>query len=110
MRVLTDASQLVDQGEADQYAQWYADHLDPRRHVDRYLRGIEIAFELGGDDQHIPASNAEEFRQAVSALDDRAAARIRIQAYHGLDHGGVTTSADALGSAIEWLTAGRRGD
>jgi dienelactone hydrolase len=104
MRSLNDPAEVVDQGEADRYAQWYADQLDPSQHVDRYLDGVDIAFELGGADHHIPASNAERFRQAVLSRDDSAASRIHIRIHEGLDHLGVTTSADAMRSAIEWLS------
>jgi dienelactone hydrolase len=106
MRSLNDPSKVVDQGEADRYAQWYADQLDPSQHVDRYLTGVDIAFESGGDDQHIPASNAEEFRRAVLSRDESAASRIQIRIHEGLDHLGVTTSTEALGSAISWLGRG----
>ncbi|MBO0882703.1 MAG: hypothetical protein J2P17_20690, partial [Mycobacterium sp.] len=105
MRSLADPSEVVNQGEADRYAQWYADQLDPSQHVERYLDGLDIAFELGADDQHIPASNAEQFRKAVSTMDDSAASRIRIRIHAGLDHRGVTTSTEALDAAIDWLGA-----
>jgi pimeloyl-ACP methyl ester carboxylesterase len=95
---------LIDQGEADRYAQWFADALDPIRHLERYLPGTPIAFELGEADHHIPSANAEEFVSALAAIRPAAASRIRIQTYAGLDHLGVTTDEAALAAAFGWLT------
>jgi hypothetical protein len=58
MHELQDPARLLDQGEADGYARWFADQLDPMRHLDRYRRDLAIAFELGAEDRHIPAANA----------------------------------------------------
>lgn len=48
MHELRDPEKLVDQGEADAYARWFAHRLDPMRHLDRYRRDLAIDFELGG--------------------------------------------------------------
>lgn len=104
MRSLVDPAELLDQGEADPYSAWFAAQLDPVRHLDRYVRDVSIAFELGGEDNHIPASNAQEFRRALVDRDPAAGDRVRITVRDGLDHFGVTTDQHAVEAAIEWLT------
>lgn len=99
MRDLRDPAKVIDQGAADPGSQWYADQLDPSRHLERYVDGAAIAFELGGADRHIPAANAEAFRDALP----QAAARLRIQVHPDLDHLGVTTNESALAAAAQWL-------
>lgn len=47
MRELGDPDVEVDQGAADQYAEWFAQRLDPSRHLERYTRDVAISFELG---------------------------------------------------------------
>ncbi len=105
MRELRDASEVLDQGAADPYSQWFADQLDPMRHLERYRDGAAITFELGEADHHIPRENAQAFVDTL--LQTRAAtpASLRIQIYPGLDHFGVTTSDAALSAAADWLLA-----
>jgi hypothetical protein len=103
MRELRDSSMVVDQGAADPYAQWFADQLDPMRHLERYEDGPAIAFELGEDDLHIPSQNAQAFVEAVRKLRPAAPASLRVEINPGLDHLGVTTSDAALDAAAAWL-------
>jgi len=64
MRELRDPSVVIAQGDADAYSQWFADHLDPSRHLERYRRGTAITFELGEADHHIPCENASVRQRA----------------------------------------------
>jgi uncharacterized protein len=102
MREIGGDESLLDQGEADRYAQWFADQLDPIRHLDRYRRGVAIDFELGAEDHHIQARYARDFAAALTTLDPTAAARIRVQVHPGLDHG-VIVDPEALDAAFGWL-------
>jgi len=106
MRELADASVVVEQGHADPYSQWSADHLDPARHLERYREGAAIAFELGEDDHHVPQENARAFARELDQLAPVAGVRVRVQMYPGLDHRGVTTNEAALDAATAWLTSG----
>lgn len=107
MRALGDADIIVDQGEADRYAQWFADQLDPMRHLGRYDRRVAITFEQGADDHHVPAENARTFMRALDKADrtdQHAGAEVRVQLYPGLDHLGVTAGeAPLAAAAIDWL-------
>jgi TPR repeat protein len=50
---------VLDQGEADRYAQWFYDAFDPITHLDAYRRDLAIKFFCGGSDQHVPAEEAK---------------------------------------------------
>jgi pimeloyl-ACP methyl ester carboxylesterase len=104
MHEIRDASRPIDQGEADAYARWFADELDPMRHLDRFRREVAIDFELGAEDHHIPEANARVFAAALAALDPPAAARVEIHLHPGLDHG-VVSSSEAKDAAFEFLLA-----
>ncbi len=104
MHEIRDASQEIDQGEADAYARWFAEQLDPMRHLDRYRREVAIDFELGSEDHHIPAANAWAFVDALAKLDPPVA-RVEIHLHPGLDHG-VVSSQEAKDAAFEFLLAG----
>lgn len=103
MRELADASRLIEQGQSDPCAQWFADQLDPSRHLERYRRGVAMTFELGEDDHHITAENARAFVRALQAVDPAAAADIRVQTYAGLDHLAVVSGDTPLMAAADWL-------
>ncbi|MFT3865512.1 MAG: hypothetical protein QM729_14680 [Solirubrobacterales bacterium] len=100
---LRDPSRLVDQGEADAYARWFADQLDPTRHLDRYRREVAIDFELGADDHHIPEADARAFAAALAGLDPPAA-EVTIHVHPGLDHG-VVSDPTAQEAAAGFLLA-----
>lgn len=105
MRDLGDGTRVVDQGTADPYSRWFADNLDPMRHLERYRGGAALAFELGGADHHIPKENAQAFVDALRETHVVAPERLRLNVHPGLDHLGVTTSAEALEAAAGWLLA-----
>lgn len=92
MHELGDPARLIDQGEADAYARWFAAQLDPMRHLDRYRRDLAIDFELGAEDRHIPKANARVFAEALAAHDPPTAT-VEINVHPGLDHGVVSDQA-----------------
>jgi uncharacterized protein len=104
MTVLDDPGTVIDQGGPTALGQWFYDQLDPRTHLERYVQRPEIAFDLGGEDSHIPRANAEDFRDALRRLDPAAAERVRIRVHPGLDHVGVGRDAAAAGQSLGFLT------
>lgn len=48
MRMLDDQKVVLDQGEADRYAEWFYDAFDPMTHLDAYRRDLAISFVCGG--------------------------------------------------------------
>src|SRR5689334_2173976 len=96
MRDLMDSSKDLPQGEADAYAAWFYDQLDPMTHLGRYERGQAILFECGGEDRHVPAENALRFAEAVGDS-------VRVNVRPGLGHMDAMTP-DVLKSCLGWLS------
>jgi dienelactone hydrolase len=100
MAALDDPDHVIDQGDPTRLGQWLYEALDPMTHPQRYVGRPEIAFDLGGDDRHIPRANAVAFCHAVRQLDPAADSRIRIRVHGGLDHLSAgrdpTTQANSL--------------
>ena len=90
-------------GQGRPYAQWFADQLDPSRHLERFRRGVAITFELGESDHHVPGENAREFVSELCRLEPAAVAQLRVQTYPGRDHLAITTDGSALAAALGWL-------
>lgn len=103
MHRFDDPTQLLEQGDADAYAQWFYDQLDPLRHLDRYAHGPAIAFECGQDDFHVPAKGARRFQAALRAAHPAAAERIRITDHPGVGHLDAVRSEDLHRRALAWL-------
>lgn len=57
----------IDQGDADHYARWFFDMLDPLSNIERYGRDVGLQLQYGGHDEHIKAAMAETF---VARLDN----------------------------------------
>ena len=84
------------QGDADSYAQWFYDHLDPLTHVENYAHGPAILFECGADDVHVPPDGAQRF---AAALGDDVCVNVRA----GLGHIDGASSLELIDSCIAWL-------
>jgi dienelactone hydrolase len=98
MTALDDPGRPLDQGDGDRYARWLRSQLDPMLHLDRYRRGVAIAFECGAADTHVPPANAEAF---AAALGDR----VRVRRRPGLDHLAVARDPAALDACLDFLGA-----
>ncbi|MBO0839554.1 MAG: alpha/beta hydrolase [Sciscionella sp.] len=94
----------IEQGEPDAYARWFYDQLDPMTHVSRYRRALAITFEVGGEDNHVPAEHAQRFRAAVLAQPSTRAT-VRINVHPGASHLDATDDSPFVANAIDWLTA-----
>jgi fermentation-respiration switch protein FrsA (DUF1100 family) len=96
MRDLMDPSQDLPQGDADDYAQWFYDQLDPLTHPERYARGQAILLECGGADRHVPADGALRFAEAVGDS-------VEVNVRPGLGHMDAMTP-EVLESCLGWLS------
>jgi uncharacterized protein len=86
MRDLFDPSRVLPQGQADAYAQWFYDQLDPRSHLDAYVHGPAITFECGADDTHVPPDGALRFQAALREAYPAVAERVRVTLHPGIGH------------------------
>jgi len=93
----------LDQGHGDRYSNWLRSHLDPMLHVESYARGVDIAFECGGDDTHVPADGAARFKERLAELDAAAGSRIRVTEHPGLDHLGAARSPELTAACAAFL-------
>lgn len=105
MTRLDDPDTLVDQGRPTRLGRWLYDQLDPLTHLERFRHRPAIAFDLGGDDRHIPRANADHFRAALARLDPSAASRVHIRVHDGLDHRAAGRDPTVLTSALTFLTS-----
>lgn len=96
MRDIRDPSRVLPQGDADSYAQWFFDRLDPLTHVDNYAHGPAILFECGAGDTHVPPDGAQRF---AAALGEGVRANVR----PGLGHIEGGSSEELIDSSIAWL-------
>jgi len=104
MRVLDEHSRLLDQGQADAYAQWFYDAFDPMTHLDAYDRDVAISFHCGGDDQHVPPDDATRFRAALLERNPHAAERVRVNVHEGVSHLDGGRNDRLYTHALDWLT------
>lgn len=96
MRDLRDPSRVLPQGEADSYAQWFFDRLDPLIHVDHYRHRPAILFECGADDLHVPSDGAERFAAALGE-------GVQVNVRAGLGHLEAAINPQVIENSIAWL-------
>jgi dienelactone hydrolase len=103
MRSVDSPSEIIDQGEADAYAQWFYDRLDPLTHVQAYCRNLHMRFLCGAEDSHVPADGAQRFRDAFSGK--AGMAEVTVDLVSGLGHMAAARDDALYDSARDWLTA-----
>jgi dienelactone hydrolase len=86
MRDLFDPSRVLPQGQADAYAQWFYDQLDPLTHLHAYAHGPAITLECGADDTHVPPDGALRFQAALREAYPAVAERVRVTLHPGVGH------------------------
>jgi uncharacterized protein len=86
MRDLFEPSRVLPKGQADAYARWFYDQLDPLTHLHAYAHGPAITFECGADDTHVPPDGALRFQAALRQADPAVAERVRVTLHPGVGH------------------------
>jgi len=104
MRTLDKPSVLLDQGQADAYAQWFFDTLNPMTHLEAYDRDLAITFQCGGADQHVPPDDAVRFRAALLERNPNPAARVQVQVHQGVSHLDGGRDERLFAQALDWIT------
>lgn len=95
--------ELIDQGKADRYAQWFFDAFNPITHLDAFSRDVAIRFECGAADQHVPAEAAVRFRDALVERDPGNAGRILVEIHDGVSHLDAARDERFYAAALDWL-------
>jgi uncharacterized protein len=96
MRDIRDPSRVLPQGDADSYAQWFFDRLDPLTHRANYAHGPAILFECGADDVHVLPNGAQRF---AAARGEGVCVNVR----PGVGHIDGASSQELVDSCIAWL-------
>jgi pimeloyl-ACP methyl ester carboxylesterase len=97
MRELGDDPVVLDQGQADRYAQWFYDAFNPMTHLDNFRRDLTIKFLCGANDIHVPAEAALRFRDVLGE-------RVQVELFEGLGHLDAGRDERLYTAALEWLT------
>lgn len=101
MTIVDDPASMIEQGEPGRLGAWQYQHLDPITHLDAYRREVEIRFDIGTADTHVPGEAAHRFARLLA---DTPSATISVVEHAGLDHMGVATSEQITTEASAWLT------
>ncbi|HET6473783.1 MAG TPA: prolyl oligopeptidase family serine peptidase, partial [Pseudomonadales bacterium] len=100
MRDLNGA--LIDQGQADRYAQFFYDALNPLTHLAAYSSCPAMALECGGADSHVPAEATLRFQTALAPAYAADPSRLRVHVEDGVAHEATWA---AWKRSVAWLTA-----
>jgi uncharacterized protein len=87
---------LLPQGEADAYAQYFYDQLNPLTHLKTYAHGPAISFTCGAADNHVPPDGALRFQEALKKKYPDAGEKIRVKLIPGKGH------MDFVGRELWW--------
>jgi len=98
---IADPSQRLPAGQADAYARFFYDALDPFTHPDRYARAPHLDFVCGERDSHVPPDGAHRFKRLLEETHPDAGARVTICMLPGCPHSAF------LEPEIWWPTAFR---
>ncbi len=104
MQDLFQPGKLIDQGEADAYAQYFYDHFNPLTHLDAYARGPEIKFVCGAQDSHVPPDGALRFHEALREDYPAAFDRVSVELLPDRGHMDFRDPAPWWPDLLAWLT------
>jgi dienelactone hydrolase len=94
---------VIDQGQADTYAQWFYSHINPLTHLSGYAHAPAIAFECGADDTHVPADGALRFKEALTVAFPDAAGKVTVSVHSGLGHFAAAQDLGIADRCLAWL-------
>ncbi len=91
---------LVPPGEADAYARFFYDQLNPLTHLAAYAGCPAITFECGEADTHVPPDGALRFQVGLRETYQACPERLRVQLHAGVGH----TAVPAMWlNCLEWF-------
>lgn len=97
---------IVDQGEADRYANFFYRQLNPLTNVQAYAHAPAITFECGADDQHVPPDGALNFQRALQSQFGKAKTAVRVNLHPGVGH--QSTHQTLTEHCVDWFLAGQQ--
>ena len=104
MQDLFHPGTVLPQGEADAYARFFYDQINPLTHLSNYARGPAIRFICGADDTHVPPDGALRFQAALRDAYPAAAERVVVDLLPGRGHMDFRDPDSWWPTALDWLT------
>ena len=104
MHDLSNPDNLLPTGEADAYAQYFYDRLNPLNHLAAYAHAPAIYFICGEQDTHVPPDGALRFQAALRKAYPVAADHVEVRLLPGMGHLDFSKSKQWWSDGLEWLT------
>jgi dienelactone hydrolase len=101
MRDIQEPDRLVDPGEADAYAQFFYDRIDPYSHPAHYAHCPAMTFECGALDTHVPPDGALRFKGALQEVYLHCPDRLRVNLHAGMGH--VSADPALWRNCVDWF-------
>jgi uncharacterized protein len=101
MRDYAHPDTVVAPGEADAYATFFYNQLNPLTHLPAYARCPAITFECGETDTHVPPAGALRFQAALSETYRACPERLRVNLHAGVGH---TTTPAMWQNCLAWFS------
>lgn len=103
MRSFFEPCDLIDQGDADRYSNWFYTQLDPITHLSRYERDCAITFECAANDTHVPPDGALRFRDALEASSADIYPKVQVNLHENYEHKDGSEQV-FYQNCLDWLT------
>ena len=101
MSDIQEPDKLLDPGEADAYAQFFYDRIDPLSHPAHYAHCPAMTFECGALDTHVPPDGALRFKTALQDVYQHCLDRLRVNLHPGTNHDSANPAL--WRNCLEWL-------
>jgi len=101
MSDIQEPSERLEPGEADSYARFFYDRIDPYTHLAHYAHCPAMTFECGALDTHVPPDGALRFKKALKGMYQLHPDRLRVIVHPDTGH---TSSNPAMWkNCVEWF-------
>ncbi len=104
MQDLFDPATLLPPGEADAYAQYFYDRLNPLTHLTAYAHGPAINFICGERDTHVPPDGAHRFQTALYQTYPGTGDNVQVHVIPGMGHLDIRDTKLWWPDCLAWLT------
>jgi dienelactone hydrolase len=94
---------LVPAGEADAYAHYFYNQLNPLTHLAAFAHGPAISFICGEQDTHVPPDGALRFQTALREAYPVAGDHVQVHLIAGMGHRDFTHSQPWWADCLAWL-------
>ena len=93
---------ILPQGEADSYADFFYRMLNPITHIDSYSHCPAMTFECGAEDYHVPPEGALRFQEALGNTYSTCPEKLRVTLHPDVGH---AVGPNMVKNCIDWFAA-----